>query len=121
MHSNSYVYKFIQQLIQDLSAEDVKHYLFVKHYNTITITRDNLESSVSERGKTMILCHDFASSQMQSAFEPFLVWIRDLYYAYFKEMTPENFIEECDVYPLQKELFISYLKEGNCRREEDII
>ena len=120
MYSNSYVYKFIQQVIQDLS-KDVKHYLFVKHYNSITFTKETIEAAVPERGNVMILCHDFTSSQMQSAFEPFLIWIRDLYNAYFNDISPEDFIEACNVYPLQKEIFISYLRDGICRREEDVI
>ncbi|MDD6069462.1 MAG: diguanylate cyclase [Clostridiales bacterium] len=120
MYSNSYVYKFIQQVIQDLS-KDVKHYLFVKHYNSITLTRETIEAAIPECGNEMILCHDFSSSQMQSAYEPFLIWIRDLYNAFFKDVEPEDFVDACHVYPLQKQIFISYLRDGICKREEDVI
>ena len=53
MHSNSYVYKFIQRLVENLSG-NVEHYLFVKHYNTITLTKDMLSALVPEQGNILL-------------------------------------------------------------------
>lgn len=120
MYHNSYVFKFINQLVQNLSTES-DNFLFVKHYNTVTFTEEFLSSSIPADSNILLLCHEYTSVQMQSAFEPFLIWIRNLYFNYYQDVTPQDFIEECNVYPLHKSLFISYLQEGYCHRDEDII
>ena len=51
MHSNSYVYKFIQQLLENLSG-NVEHYLFVKHYNTITLTEEMISALIASTDYT---------------------------------------------------------------------
>ncbi|MBD5544855.1 MAG: diguanylate cyclase [Lachnospiraceae bacterium] len=120
MYQNSYVYKFINQLVQDLPIE-ANHYLFVKHYDAVVFTEELLSSSIPMDSGILLLCHEFTSTQMQGAFEPFLDWIRNLYFTYYQDMTPEDFIEACNVYPLHKSLFISYLQTESCHRDEDII
>ena len=101
MYNNSYVYKFIMQIKNHLS-EDTEHYLFVKHYNPISITEDLFHSSYSlfqdSKNEPLLLCYEFTSSQMQSSFEPFLIWIRNLYITYFPEVSPEEFIKACHIY-----------------------
>ena len=120
MHYNSYVNKFINQLVQDLSTES-SHCLFVKHYDAVMLTEDLLSSCMPADSNILLLCHEYTSAQMQSAYEPFLDWIRNLYFTYYQDMTPQDFVEACNVYPLHKPLFISYLQEERCRRDEDII
>ena len=36
-------------------------------------------------------------------------------------MTVEEFIENCNVYSLQKSVFISYIKNGKCTRSDDVL
>lgn len=121
MYRNSYVYKFINQLVQDLATEESDHYLFVKHYDAVMLTEELLSSCMPADSNILLLCHEYTSAQMQSAYEPFLNWIRSLYYTYYQDMTPKEFVEACSVYPLHRSLFISYLQEESCRRDEDII
>ena len=124
MYTNSYVYKFINNLKQNLS-EKTEHYLFIKHYNPISITEKYINSFLSPEQKTNIepvfLFHEFNVSQMQSAYEPFLSWIRDLYFTHFNELSPADFIESCHIYPLHKQTFISYLETETMSRAEDVI
>ena len=120
MYHNTYVYKFISQLAENLPLK-TNHYLFIKHYNPVLLTEEMLAPSIAGYSDILLLCHEFNASQMQSSFEPFFIWIRDLYFTYYQDMTPEDFVDACNVYPLHKPLFISYLKEEYCRRHEDII
>lgn len=69
----------------------------------------------------LLLCHEFSGSQMQDAYEPFLIWIRNVYFSFYQHMTPEKFIEAGNIYPLQRSLFSSYLKEKQCNREEELM
>ena len=95
-------------------SEDTEHYLFIKHYNTISITEDLFHTMLTPEKdpntEPIFLTYEFNSSQMQSAFDPFLICIRNLYMTYFSETSPKDFIEACQVYSLQKDLFISYLE-----------
>lgn len=120
MYHNSYVNKFIIQLVENLSAES-EHFLFIKHYNTVIFTEEFLSSSILKNSDVLLLCHEYTCSQIQSAYEPFLTWIRHLYFTYYQNMTPQEFIDACNVYPLHKSLFVSYLREEVCHREEDIL
>lgn len=120
MYHNSYVNKFICQLVENLSGE-TEHFLFIKHYNTVILTEELLSSCIPANSGILLLCHEYASAQMQGAYEPFLVWIRNLYFTYYQDMTPQEFVEACNIYPLHKSLFISYLQKEVCHREEDII
>jgi diguanylate cyclase (GGDEF)-like protein len=120
MYYNTYVFKFIHQLIKELSS-DSSHYLFVKHYNTVKLSEEVLAPLLPEDSDMIILCHEFSSTRMQEAYAPFLDTIRNMYDAFYKDMTPEEFVDKCGVYPLQKSLFVSFLKDGLCIRQEDII
>lgn len=120
MYQNSYVHKFFSQLAQDLPT-DSNHYLFVKHYDDVLLTEELLASILSAGSGIQLLYHEYVSTQMQGAFEPFLNWIRDLYSNYFQDMKPEEFIKACKVYPLHEQLFVSYLEGRPCHRKEDII
>ena len=99
MYYNPYVYKFICQLVQNLSTES-EHYLFIKHYNSFLITEDSLAQMIPEDLDILLLCHEFSGSQMQDAYEPFLTWIRNVYFSFYQHMTPEKFIEAGNIYPL---------------------
>lgn len=120
MYYNSYVYKFISQLVQSLSSES-EHYLFIKHYNSFLITEESLTQMIPDNLDILLLCHEFSGAQMQSAYEPFLTWVRNVYFGFYQHMTPEEFIDACDVYPLHKSLFSSYLKDEQCNREEELM
>ena len=120
MYYNSYVYKFIDQLVQNLSSE-TEHYLFIKHYNPVPLTEESLVQAIPKDSDILLLCHEFSNVQMQTTYEPFLIWIRNLYFSFYQNVSPEDFIDACGVYPLHKSIFVSYLKNEQCIREEDLL
>ena len=59
---------------------------------------------------------------MKSAYEPFMSAIRDSYYNDYKQTCSiEEFVENCEVYSLQKDVFVSYIRSGVCERKIEVM
>lgn len=76
-----------------------------------------------ENGEDINLVHhDYALYEMKSAYEPFMSAIRDSYYNYYKQTCSiEEFVENCEVYSLQKDVFVSYIRSGECERKIEVM
>lgn len=119
MDYNNYLHK----LVQSFRNNRTTRYMFIKHYNTLLISDEELKNIVvSETSDVCLLFHEFPMHIMQGAYAPFLDWIRELYYQYFKEKeTPEEFVKHGNVYSLQQEVFATYIRTGKAKRTEDIL
>lgn len=98
-----------------------KRFTIVKHYNTVAITDEDV--SVAKAGHPgFYVCYKrFDSSRMIGAFEPFVGVIRDIYETYEGHKTPEEFIAQFPVYPLQRSVFENLVKCPVCKRKEEIL
>lgn len=68
------------------------------------------------------LVYEYDGSQMLEAYEPFLGWIKDLYYKFFaEECTIEEFVNRGGVYSLLQDTLCSYIRDGKCRRVLDVM
>lgn len=119
MNYNHYMHK----LVQSFRDNQTTHFMFIKHYNTLLISEEELHSIVvDETSNRCLLFHEFPMHSMQGPYAPFLDWIRELYYSYFKEeQTPEEFVKNGGVYPLQQEVYASYIRTGTATRTEDLL
>lgn len=80
---------------------------------------DSIRNS-SEKDDILLISHEFAYDELTSAYEPFLDIICNLHRKYIGGDFGE-FLESCDVYPLQKDMLISYYQEGICIRKEPVL
>ena len=119
MDYNNYLHK----LVQSFRNNRATRYMFIKHYNTLLVSDTELYSIVaSETSDLCLLFYEFPMHIMQGAYTPFLDWIRELYYQYFKDKeTPEEFVKHGGVYSLQQEIFTTYIRTGQANRTEDIL
>lgn len=119
MNYNHYMHK----LVQSFRDNHTSHFMFIKHYNTLMISEEELHSIVvDETSNRCLLFHEFPMHNMQGPYEPFLNWIRELYYSYFKEdQTPEEFVKNGGVYPVQREVYASFIRTGTATRTEDLL
>ena len=92
---------------------------FVKHYNDFKISSEFVKNIISEH-KFSFFSHEFRSDVMQTVYEPFFDCIKELIEC-SADTGVLDFINECDVYPLQLELLESYYALGKCERKEDIL
>ena len=121
MFSDVYIQKLLETIVSNYNTKD-DNFVLIKHYNNLGFSRDDIESILSDKEDVYLLCHEFSRSHMQEPYEPFLLWVSDIYYnLYASKMMVEEFIEMCNVYSLHKSVFISYIKTGKCVRSDDVI
>ena len=114
----------IENLIESLKMNrDESKICFLKHYSSFEIYENEISMFVEKyhMKNCKFIFHEFAENSMQDACGPFLNVIRDFYYEFYSDMDIKTFLKECNVYPLQSYMFEHYIKNGLCRREEDII
>lgn len=94
--------------------------ILVRYSNDFSIW--DLESVNHYKDQTDIFftCHEFSYNKIAEAYEPYLGLIRQMFHKYCSG-TLEEFMEECDVYKLQRPVFESYFEKGFCERTEQIL
>lgn len=63
--------------------------------------------------------HEFDSSVMADAYEPFLSSIKEIFYKEY-DMTIDEFLDACGVYELHKSVLKSYFETGICKRADEV-
>ena len=96
VYSLNYMLKLIRAFCDSGGCD----YMFIKHYNTLSLPEDEVAKVVDE-SEYCFLYYKYSKHQMLESYQPFLGWIRKLYYAYFSDETPEQFVKNAKVYPMQ--------------------
>lgn len=121
MNHTTYIQNLFYSFLQNVDILS-EYIMFIKHYNTLDMSLEEIEKIVGEDYKEGLLYHAFYKNDIKEPYEPFMNGIRYYYQKFFSnKMTVEEFVEECNVYSLHKEVFISYLSEGKAKRSEMII
>ncbi len=117
-----YSLSYMLKLIKSFCDNNVNDYMFIKHYNTLYLPEDEVKVIVDDaKEKYCLLYFKYPKHQMLEPYQPFLGWIRKLYFEYFEDETPESFVKNAKVYPLQQYTFAEYIKTGKGSRVEDIL
>lgn len=101
-------------------AEDSSNVLLIEHYNTLDLTYDDVMEMSVEKKDVKFLYHSYETGDIVAAFEPFLDWIKELFYELADESL-EDFFENAGVYLLHRPIFKSYFENGVCIRKEDVL
>lgn len=121
MNHTTYIKNLFYSYMQD-SEHDSEHIMIIKHFNTLNLNLEDIEKLVGSEYKEGLLYHRFSKNDIKEPYEPFMNGIRYYYQKHFSHvMTVQKFIDECGIYSLHKEIFISYLSEGWAKRDEFII
>ncbi len=119
--SQLYTRKIVDSIVHGLEQHH-SSILFVKHYNTLSLSVESIQEAVDKcKNKIDFLYHEFSANKMQEAYEPFLGWIKQLYLKYYSEMPIDDFLDATDVYYLSRPTLKSYIMQGECERTEEII
>ena len=112
--SQIYTKKIVDSITHSLEQKH-SSILFVKHYNTLNVPVENIQTAVANsRGKIELLYHEFSSNRMQEAYEPFLNWIKQLYFKFYVKIPVYEFLEKADVYYQSRSAIASYIMTGEC-------
>ena len=113
---------YVQSVVAAYVEKEDQNVIFIKHYNTIDISEEEILSDVEETGDKAFFYHEYRMHEMHEAYAPFLGWIRECYEKFYKaDMTAEEFLEECHVYRLHIEPLSYFIKNGICTRSEDVL
>lgn len=113
---------YVQNIAAVYVEKQNRKAVFVKHYNTLDISREEMLAYVTDTKDTVILYHEFEVNGMHTAYEPFLEWISKCYDQYYKhDMTAEDFLEQCQVYSMHIEPLAGYINNTLCTRKEDVL
>ncbi len=119
--SQLYTKKIVDSIIRGLEQKH-SSILFVKHYNTLNVPIDAIADAVEKSNSDIeFLYHEFSANKMQDAYEPFLGWIKQLYYKYYYSVPIDDFLEMAEVYYLSRSTIKSYIMQSECERTEEII
>ena len=117
-----YSFNYMLKLIKSFCNNSVNDYMFIKHYNTLSLPEDAVTEIVKDAEKEYcLLYYKYSKHQMLEPYQPFLGWIKKLYNEYFSNETPEEFVKNAKVYPLQQSSFSEYIRTGKAVRVQDIL
>lgn len=114
-----HVPNLFDSVLSDLGSAD-SNMMVIRHYNTIDFTADYVEELARTRDQACFLYHSFQADDMLGGYEPFVDWIRQLYYGNSQEPL-EEFFENSGVYFLHRPIFQSYFETGLARRTEELL
>ena len=81
---------YVQNVVASYIEKKDRNVIFIKHYNTLSISRDEILASVTQTEDEVFLYHEYKAADMHEAYAPFLDWIRTCYDLYYKDkMTAE--------------------------------
>lgn len=117
-----YSLSYILKLIKSFCDNNTSDFMFIKHYNTLSLPEAEIEKLIGEAEKEYcFLYYKYFKHQMLEPYQPFLGWVRKLYYSYFADETPEEFVKNAKVYPMQQSSMAEYIRTGKAMRREDIL
>ncbi len=113
---------YVQSVVASYVQKQNRNVIFIKHYNTLDITKKEILADVDKTENKVFLYHEYAMHEMHSTFAPFLQWIRQCYDSYYKSsMTVEEFLTACHVYSMHIEPLAGFIRDDCCTRREDIL
>ena len=113
---------YVKSVITSYVKKQNSNVIFIKHYNTLDISKDEILDSVDDSDDKIFLYHEYEMHIMHGTFAPFLQWIRQCYDKYYKDkMTVEYFLKQCNVYSMQIEPLAGFIRNDECTRREDAL
>lgn len=113
---------YVQSVVAAYVEKQNQNVMFIKHYNTLDISKEEILACVKDTRDEVLLYHEYAMNDMHEAYAPFLNWIRQCYHRYYEAaMSAEEFLKKCGVYPIHIEPLAGMLSDNLCTRKEDVL
>ena len=103
-----YILGLVDTIMQNLGT-DQNHLYFIKHYNTLDLEKAYIREISMSRTQAYFLFHNFESTDMLVACEPFVDWIKQLYRE-FAEDSMEEFLRQTGFIPCTGLCFVPFSK-----------
>ncbi len=113
---------YVQSVVASYVEKQDRNVIFIKHYNTLDISKSEILASVKETKDEVFLYHEYAMHDMHEAYAPFMSWIRQCFALFYRDkMSVEDFLKECNVYPMHIEPLAGFIRNDICTRKEDVL
>ena len=113
---------YVQNVVASYVENPDRNIIFIKHYNTVEISKDEILASVNKTNDEIFLYHEYSMHNMHDAYAPFMIWIRKCYNRFYKDnMSVEDFLKKCGVYPMHIEPLAGFIRNDLCTRKEDVL
>ena len=113
---------YVQSVVASYVEKQNRNIIFIKHYNTLNITKDEILAQVDKTEDKIFLYHEYSMHEMHITYAPFLQWIRYCFDNYYKSnMTAEEFLRACGVYSMHIEPLAGFIRDDLCSRKEDVL
>ena len=101
----------IEQVVSGIG--NVEHNsILVRYSNDFSIWDLESVNHYKDQSDIFFTCHEFSYNKIAEAYEPYLGLIRQMFHRYCSG-TLEEFMEECDVYKLQRPVFESNFENSH--------
>ncbi len=111
---------FIKNIISSMGI-NTNNFVLIKHYGKYSIDLEDAKNAMMEYDNVDIYYTHFANNEMVGSFEPFLTIIKNCYIRYYSEHSIDEYLNQFNIYSLQKSFFKSYIDSGSCERYEPYI
>ena len=113
---------YVKNVIASYVEKQNSKVIFIKHYNTLDITKNEILADIDKANDKTFLYHEYEMHIMHGTFAPFLQWIQKCYNDFYKDqMTAEEFLRTCGVYPLHVEPLAGFIMNNECTRHDDVL
>ena len=112
-HLSSLIDSVAQKLVVDGATA-----VLIKHYNSLDLTEEKVESVFSQK-KIRYVYHEFDGSVMADAYEPFLSFIKKVFYKEYN-MTIDEFLDKWNQQEFAEELEVTFYDKGYIEFEREI-
>lgn len=113
---------YVQNVVAAYIEKQNKNVIFIKHYNTLEISKEEILAYVKDADDRVFLYHEYEMHEMHEAYAPFLGWIRECYHRFYKDsMSVEDFLRASKVYPMHIEPLAGFICNNVCTRKEDVM
>lgn len=117
MDYNIYMNKLIDSLIHNIGNKD-NNVLVIKHYNEIRLDKEVICKTIENNKDIKFLFHEYSNEMIQDPYEPFVGWIKDIFTEDYDLLDIDNWLEDCNVYKLQREIYKLYFSGNHAARRD---
>lgn len=114
-----YIENLMESMLYNMDEQD-SNFMLIEHYNALDLTYEDVMDMSIGKKDVKYLYHSYETGDIVAAYEPFIDWIKDLFYELSDESLDE-FFENSGVYLLHRPSLKSYFSDGVSIRKENIL
>ena len=112
------VFELVEMIWKDLGRKR-ENFLYISHYNSFDINSETVKALQRKWKRTSFYYFEFCGRKMSVAYDPFFDWIKER--CNEENLSYEDLMEICQIYPLHRDVLLSYFKTGRAKRTDEVI